>query len=80
MNIEGFHLKTFANRCRFINTMKSDLYAGKNEDGEEVQIRLQQGIGMEIWTRHHEKPKWWEVVTYNELGFQVSVTYVRYEE
>lgn len=80
MDIKGFHLTTFANRCRFINTMESDLYVGKNVDGDEVQVRLQKGVGIEIWTRHKEKPKWWEVVAFDELGFQVSVTYKPYEE
>lgn len=80
MEIKDFPLDTIENRHRFIQTMESNLYVGKNVDGEEVQVRLQQGEGMEIWTRHHAKPMWWEVVTFDEFGLQVSVTYKRYEE
>ena len=76
----NFTLDTWENREKFIRTQESDLYVGKNVDGEEVQVRLQQGVGMEIWTRHHAKPRWWEIVTFDEFGFQVSVTYKPYEE
>ena len=30
---------------------------------------------MEIWTKHKEKPNWWEIVSYDEDGSQESVTY-----
>ena len=76
----NFTLDTWENREKFIRTQESNIYVGKNVDGEEVQVRLQQGVGMEIWTRHHEKPRWWEIVSFDELGFQVSVTYKPYEE
>ena len=80
MKTVNYPLDTLENRAKFIREMESDLYVGKNVDGEEVQVRLQQGAGMEIWTRHHEKPRWWEVVSFDEYGFQESVTYKLYEE
>ncbi len=73
-------MDVIADRHKFIQNMESNLYVGKNVDGEEIQIRLQKGVGMEVWTRHHAKPRWWEVVTFDDQGFQVSVTYKPYEE
>lgn len=80
MELKNVPLDTWEGREKFIRTMPSDLYAGHNVDGEEVQIRLQQGEGMQVWTRHHSKPKWWEVITYDKYGFQESVTYKPYGE
>lgn len=79
MELKNVPLDTWEGREKFIRTMESDLYTGRNVDGEEVQIRLQQGVGMEVWTRHDSKPNWWEVVSYDQYGFQVSVTYKPYD-
>ena len=73
-------MNVIEDRRKFIQNMESNLYAGKNGDGDEVQIRLQKGVGMEVWTRRKEKPRWWEVVTFDDQGFQVSETYEPYEE
>ena len=62
-------------RARFIAAMESDIYTGKNVDGEDVIIKLQQGDGMTVSTRHAEKPKWWEDAEYDADGDLVSVSY-----
>lgn len=59
----------------FINTQESNIYTGVNEDSEDVIIVLERGKGMVIKTRHHSKPHWYECVEYDNLGFQVSVSY-----
>jgi len=54
---------------------KWDGYAGTNVDGEEVMVFVSQGQGMKIMTKHHEKPRWWEVVFYDADGFQEGIAY-----
>lgn len=59
----------------FIHNTESGIYTGKNIDGENVVVIIEQGKGMDIKTQKHSKPKWYEVIEYDEDGFQVSVSY-----
>ncbi len=66
-------------RKRFIQEVESGMYTGRNVEGEEVILINENHVGMEIWTRHKEKPNWWEVVHYDKEGYQEGVTYERSE-
>lgn len=71
--LAGFDEQQF--RAVFIQSMESSLYSGANTDGEEVLVLLEQGKGMEIKTRHADKPRWYECVHYDKDGYQEGVTY-----
>lgn len=62
-----------------IETLESSLYTGENVDGEEVIVLLEQGQGMEVKTRHTEKPDWYECVHYDKDGYQEAVSYEHIE-
>jgi len=64
-----------AGRKRFMSCVGEGLYAGHNIDGEEVIVCVGCDNGMTISTIHKEKPNWYEVVEYDEDGYQVSVSY-----
>ena len=68
-------MNTPQGRKHFIDNYESSMYVGKNVDGEEVIVMNEQGSGMEIWTKHKEKPNWYEVVGYDEDGIQEYVSY-----
>ncbi len=71
--LENFNIQE--GRKEFIDAYGSGMYAGRNVEDEEVMVLNGKGVGMEIWTRHKEKPNWWEVVSYDKEGCQESVTY-----
>lgn len=55
---------------KFIKENESNFYTGKNVDGQEVRIRLNQGKGMIVETLNSKG--WWEWNEYDESGFVVS--------
>lgn len=59
----------------FIHNNESSIYEGTNIDGESVIVLLEKGKGMIVKTQKHNKPKWFEVVEYDEDGYQTGVTY-----
>lgn len=72
------NLPNFENReerKEFIDRIESGIYEGLNIDGDKVYVIVEKGRGMDIKTCHKEKPKWFEVVEYDENGFQVSLSY-----
>ena len=71
----GYGGNTSQGRKVFIDNIESGIYTGRNVEGEEVILMNENRVGMEIWTKHKEKPNWWEVVSYDEDGFQESVSY-----
>jgi hypothetical protein len=71
--LERLHERSF--RAVFIQSMESNLYSGTNTDGNEVRVLLEQGKGMEVKTRHKEKPRWYECIHYDACGYQEGVTY-----
>ena len=68
-------MDTAKGRKKFIDSFESGMYAGRNVEDEEVILMNENHVGMEIWTKHKEKPNWWEIVSYDEDGSQESVTY-----
>ena len=68
-------MNTTEGKKQFIDNYESSMYAGWNIDGERVIVMNEQGSGMEIWTKHKEKPNWYEVVGYDENGNQEYVNY-----
>jgi len=59
----------------FIHNTESSLYGGRNVDGEQYVMYLQQGEEMTIKTIKHGKPDWYQVTHYNSDGFQECVSY-----
>ena len=59
----------------FINKVESGIYTGVNTAGEKVYVFVDQGEGMDVKTKCHEKEKFMEVVEYDAEGYQVSVSY-----
>lgn len=55
---------------KFITENESDIYTGKNIDGQEVRVRLQRGEGMLVETLNSKG--WWEWNEYDECGFVVG--------
>ena len=43
--------------------------------GEEVVVVVKQNDYMLIKTVHESKPNWYEVVEYDEEGYQLSISY-----
>ena len=62
-------------RAQFIRDEAGWLYVGKNSDGEDVRVWVEQGRKMKVLTKHTSKPLWWECVVYDADGFQVEVLY-----
>jgi len=55
---------------KFIAEHESDIYTGKNVDGQEVRVRLQKNEGMLVETLNNKG--WWEWNEYDECGFVVG--------
>jgi hypothetical protein len=62
-------------RRDFIHNTESSIYTGINEDGEDVVVMLDKGRGMDVKTVKKTKPKWYEIIEYDEDGFNVGVRY-----
>lgn len=73
-----YKLETAEERKKFISQTESGIYTGINVDGEEVVVIVQQFQGLEIKTHHKEKPKWYEVQSYDKEGYQESLSYESY--
>ena len=74
-----YELDIAKKRKEFIAQTESGVYTGINVDGEKVVVIVQQGQGcLEIKTHHKEKPKWYEVRSYDEEGYQESLSYESY--
>ncbi|WP_409969640.1 hypothetical protein RFF05_06940 [Bengtsoniella intestinalis] len=61
--------------AKLIASTESTILSGHNDQGEEVYIALQQGVGMTHMTKHASKPKWLEVVEYDADGYVESLSY-----
>lgn len=55
---------------KFIKENESNLYTGKNIDGQEVMVRLEKGKGMIVETLNSKG--WWEWNEYDEYGTVVG--------
>lgn len=55
---------------KFIAENESNLYSGKNVDGQEVMVRLEKGKGMIVETLNSKG--WWEWNEYDEYGTVVG--------
>lgn len=66
MNTETMMLETEEDRKAFMNKVGTGLYSGKNEDGQQLAIVVNEG-GMEIST--YQKNHWVRVNYFNEDGF-----------
>lgn len=62
-------------RAKFISENKSSIYEGKNIDGENILIHLEQNEGMIVKTRHHSKPNWWQCFEYDKDGYLIGEGY-----
>lgn len=62
-------------RKQFIKNNESSIYTGKNVDGEDVIVCLNQNEGMTVKTSHKNKPRWLECIEYDEEGYRISVSY-----
>lgn len=54
----------------FISNNESSIYTGKNVDGQDVIVKLQQNEGMVVETLNNKG--WWEWDEYDEAGFVVG--------
>ncbi len=61
--------------ANFVASTESTILSGRNDQGEEVIVLLQQGVGLTHMTKHPSKPKWWEVIEYDADGYTESVSY-----
>lgn len=55
---------------KFIVENESNIYSGKNVEGQEVRVRLEKGKGMIVETLNSKG--WWEWNEYDEAGFVVG--------
>lgn len=55
---------------KFIAENESELYTGKNVDGQEVRVWLEKGKGMKVEVLNNKG--WWEWNEYDEDGFVVG--------
>lgn len=55
---------------RFILEHEFNIYTGKNVDGQDIIVKLDQGKGMIIETLNSKN--WWEWIEYDEAGFVVG--------
>lgn len=77
MKIEKLDLENDNTIIEFINTMESDLYTGKNSEGEDIVVAIQKNVGMKIST--YQKNNWIRIDEYtirNEVNYQ----YIEREE
>ena len=68
-------LDTAEQRKDFIQTTEPGVYTGLNVDDEEIMVLVDSKAGMIVKTIHTAKPNWYEVVYYDEDGYQEGVTY-----
>lgn len=62
MKIEKLDLENDNTIIEFINTMESDLYTGKNSEGEDIVVAIQKNVGMKIST--YQKNNWIRIDEY----------------
>lgn len=55
---------------KFILEHESNIYTGKNVDGQDIIVKLDQGRGMIIEILNSKN--WWEWTEYDEAGFVVG--------
>lgn len=55
---------------KFISENESNIYTGKNIEGQEVMVKLQKNEGMIVETLNSKG--WWEWSEYDETGFVVA--------
>lgn len=75
--LEKLDLENDNTIIEFINTMESDLYTGKNSEGEDIVVAIQKNVGMRIST--YQKNNWIRINEYtivNEENYQ----YIEREE
>lgn len=60
---------------KFIEENESNLYEGKNIDGEDVIVTLEQGAGMEV--RVKQENGWWRIHEFDKDGYVISETFER---
>lgn len=75
--LEKLDLENDNTIIEFINTMESDLYTGKNSEGEDIVVAIQKNVGMKIST--YRKNNWIRINEYtirNEVNYQ----YIEREE
>ena len=70
----GRKLDTQEARAEFIREAESGIYGGKTDDGLEVQVYLDKGIGMRMFVEQKDQPRWWVVGDYDSDGHLESVT------
>ena len=75
LDISKYDFTVAQGRAEFIADTPSGIYPGKNVDGDDIMVFVQRGEGMEIKTRHADKPRFWECVSYDAYGWQESVSY-----
>lgn len=66
-------LTSVEERAKFIAENESSMYGGKNEEGEEVVVMLEKGLGMDVHT--YQSNGWIRVDEYFEHGLIVGTTY-----
>jgi hypothetical protein len=57
----------------FINNTESDMYGGKNVEGETVNVMLQKGVGMDV--RTNQKNGWIRLDSYDSNGLKELETF-----
>lgn len=55
---------------KFIAENESNIYSGKNVEGQDVIVKLKKGKGMIVETLNSKN--WWEWVEYDESGLRIS--------
>lgn len=55
---------------KFIAENESNIYSGKNVEGQDVIVKLEKGKGMIVETLNSKN--WWEWVEYDESGLRIS--------
>lgn len=55
---------------KFIADNESNIYSGKNVEGQDVIVNLEKGKGMIVKTLNNKN--WWEWVEYDESGLRIS--------
>ena len=56
-----------------INNTEDGLYGTENEDGEQVNVFVSKGVGMDVYT--YQKNGWIRMDSYDLTGFRTSQTY-----
>lgn len=65
-------IKQYIEECNK-GIIESGMYTSKDEDGKELTIALQKGVGAQVTSKNNKG--WYEVVEYDNDGNQVSVSY-----